>query len=590
MAGIFDLIEALAGRPDPTAQLYARLGQSPGGPGSPAGPQPLAPPPGAPAAGPGGPAGPAPGPGGPAAAPGPPGAPGGPGAGPAGPQQPPQPQAYQSPPDLVALNAKLAGGPQQQQQQPPAPDLMQLYAQMAQRQQANEMFNRGLGGLTAAFSPLSQRASLEHEWDNMTADPGSVFSNIMKIQEYGQQQQQYQALQRAAPDLAKQLRMTTDEITAAGPQALQTAMQMNMPTEATRNYLQARNMMRQQGLNDDQINQIMPPETMALAGISDPNYRQYILERGRAMQGAGGPPVGAPPRPSPMTASAPISPSAPGGAGQGSQASPIQPTVGSAPGAPTAAPGGPVTAQPGAPPQSGLANPATAAGAAPNAATDDYPTWLAKKNAQVASIGEIAKDRTQAKIALPGVSDQLDKTDQLIDRIANNPALGDVVGTAYPTTGTLASKFRTGAQLDAATDIDTLNKMVFSEGFKTGGGSRKTQQELNTLQGALGQGVQATYLPRDEYVKRLRLLQDQTRTTRANSYGEAGDFSAMPSQLNGYVDPMYRPGGALAVSNAPALKQLTPGQLTSIRARIAQEGSQGITSQLKQNGYDTAGL
>jgi len=152
---LFDLIEAGLGRPDPTAQMMARFGQAPGQPGSPAGPQPLAPPPpvaAGPAAGPGGPAGP------PAPTAGPPGAP--------GPQQPPPgPQAYQSPPDLLALNAKLAQGPQPQ---PPPPDLMQLYGQMAQRQQANEMFNRGLGGLTAAFSPLSQRASLEHEWDTRT--------------------------------------------------------------------------------------------------------------------------------------------------------------------------------------------------------------------------------------------------------------------------------------------------------------------------------------------------------------------------------------------------------------------------------------
>ena len=587
MAGIFDLIEALAGRPDPTAELYARLGQAPGAPGNAAGPQPLAAGPQAGTTGPAGPPGPAPGPGGPAAAPGPPGDPGGPGAGPAGPQQPPLPQAYQSPPDLVALNAKLAGGPQQQQQ-PQQPDWMQLYAQMAQRQQANEMFNRGLGGLTAAFSPLSQRASLAHEWDNMTADPGSVFSNIMKIQEYGQQQQQYQALQRAAPDLAKQLGMTPDEIIAGGPQALQSAFAAQAPTEAMRNYNQARNAMRQQGLSDAQINQIMPPETVALAGISDPNYRQYILERGRAMQGAGGPPVGAP---SPMTTSAPISPPAPGGAGHGPQASPIQPMVAPAPGAPTAAPGSSVTAPPPlAPPQSGLANPASAAGAAPNAATMDYPTWQATKNAQMATIAAIAKDRTDARIGLPAVSDQLNKTDQLVDRIVNNPALGNVVNTAYPTTGVFASKFRSPQDLDAATDIDTLNKMVFSEGFKTGGGSRKTQQELNTLQGALGQGVQATYLPKDEYIKRLRLLQDQIRTTRANAYGETGDFSSMPTQLNGYVDPVYRQGGSLEVANAPKLQPLTPAEQQTLAAAPNQAVRDALISHAKQAGKDTTGL
>jgi hypothetical protein len=185
---LFDLIEAGLGRPDPTAQMMAKLGQAPGQPGSPAGPQPLAPPPpaAAPGAAPpvappgGGPAPPPPGAGPPGGAGGPPG-PGGP------PQQqqqqaPPTPQAYQSPPDL-----------------------MQMYAQLSQRQQANEQFNRGLAGVTAAFSPMSQRNSVAHEWDNMTQDPGSLFSNMMALQNNQYQQQQRQQLAAAAPGLAKQL-------------------------------------------------------------------------------------------------------------------------------------------------------------------------------------------------------------------------------------------------------------------------------------------------------------------------------------------------------------------------------------------------
>jgi hypothetical protein len=82
---------------------------------------------------------------------------------------------------------------------------MQLYSQVLQRSQANEMFNRGLGGLTAAFSPLSQRASLMHEWDNMGADPNALMNSVMSIQNYNYQQQQRQALAAAAPGLAKQL-------------------------------------------------------------------------------------------------------------------------------------------------------------------------------------------------------------------------------------------------------------------------------------------------------------------------------------------------------------------------------------------------
>jgi hypothetical protein len=184
---LFDLIEGAMGRPDPTVQMMAKFGQAPGQPGSAAGPQPLAPPPSGAAPG-AAPPGAAPG-GGPAPQP-PPGAgpPGGAGGPPGGPQQqqqqqaPPQPQAYTSPPDL-----------------------MQMYAAVAQRTQANEQFNRGLAGITAAFSPLSQRNSIMHEWDNMTQDPGSLFSNIMALQNNQYQQQQRQQLAAAAPALAKQL-------------------------------------------------------------------------------------------------------------------------------------------------------------------------------------------------------------------------------------------------------------------------------------------------------------------------------------------------------------------------------------------------
>ena len=197
---LFDLIEAGLGRPDPTAQMMARLGQAPGQPGSPAGPQPLAPPPAAPGAPPGAPPGGGPAPPPPSGAGPPAGPPGGP---PGGPQQqqqqqqaPPQPQAYQSPPDL-----------------------MQMYAAVAQRSQANEQFNRGLAGLTAAFSPMSQRNSIAHEWDNMTQDPGALFSNIMALQNNQYQQQQRQALAAAAPGLAKQLNVdlpTAQAIIASG--------------------------------------------------------------------------------------------------------------------------------------------------------------------------------------------------------------------------------------------------------------------------------------------------------------------------------------------------------------------------------------
>jgi hypothetical protein len=165
MAGLFDLIQSAMGHPDPAMAIQARLGQAPGMPGGP-GPQPLVgPPPPGPPAGPDGS----------------PGASGGPAA-PAQQQQQqqaqPQPQAYQTPPDLG-----------------------QMLVQLTQRQQANEQFNRGLAGLTAAFSPMSQRNSIAHEFDNMTGDPGGLMGNLMRLQQYNIEQQQRQQLMQSLPGM-----------------------------------------------------------------------------------------------------------------------------------------------------------------------------------------------------------------------------------------------------------------------------------------------------------------------------------------------------------------------------------------------------
>jgi hypothetical protein len=176
---ILDLIQSAMGHPDPAMAIQARLGQGPGMPGGP-GPQPLAGPP--PAGGPAGPGGPPgasggpPSPGGPSLPGGAPGAaPGGP---PGGPPPPPQPQAYQTPPDLG-----------------------QMFVQLMQRQQSNEMFNRGLAGMTAAFSPMSQRNSIEHEFDNMSGDAGSTMASLMKLQQYNIEQQQMAAYRQAVPGM-----------------------------------------------------------------------------------------------------------------------------------------------------------------------------------------------------------------------------------------------------------------------------------------------------------------------------------------------------------------------------------------------------
>ena len=204
---LFDLIQTAMGRPDPRMQLAAALNQAPGQSGSNTGPIPGAPP--APGAGAGGPSNPAGG--------GPPAAAGGAPQTPQQPPQPPQPQAYQSPPDLA-----------------------QAYLQLAGRAQAEQQFNNGIAGMVASLYPGRTSGALVSALRGNVQDPSETFGTLMKLQMFNQQAQQLQAFQRAVPDIAKQLNMTPDEVLAAGPDAVHTALTANLPPEAMRNWTYAK--------------------------------------------------------------------------------------------------------------------------------------------------------------------------------------------------------------------------------------------------------------------------------------------------------------------------------------------------------------
>jgi hypothetical protein len=167
--GPFDVLQTLFGRPPAEAQLATALGQGPGQPGSPQGPQPLA-----------GQNGPPGGPAGPGGSPDPSG-------GPAAPQQqqqqqaPPQPQAYTSPPDLA-----------------------QAYLALSQQNQAREGFWSGLSGVAAALHPgRVTPAMMKAIAGPQGQDAGSLFSNLVQLQQYQQQNQALQAYRQGVPAMVK---------------------------------------------------------------------------------------------------------------------------------------------------------------------------------------------------------------------------------------------------------------------------------------------------------------------------------------------------------------------------------------------------
>ena len=174
MPGLFDLLTAAAGHPNPAMQIQAALGQRPGQPGSAEGPQPLA----GPSAGPAGPGGPPGASGGPPS----PGGPQPPGGPPGGAPPPPQPQAYQTPPDLG-----------------------QMFVQLMQHQQANEQFNRGMGMLAAGFAQPRDRATMIDAMQGQSGDAGSTMSTLMRLQQYNIQQQRYQDVLGSIPGMADKM-------------------------------------------------------------------------------------------------------------------------------------------------------------------------------------------------------------------------------------------------------------------------------------------------------------------------------------------------------------------------------------------------
>jgi hypothetical protein len=80
-----------------------------------------------------------------------------------------------------------------------------MYMQMAQRSQANETFNRGAGLLAASMYPGRRPDLIMNAMTGATQDPNAIMRTMMGIQQFQQQQNQYQQIQAAAPGLAKQL-------------------------------------------------------------------------------------------------------------------------------------------------------------------------------------------------------------------------------------------------------------------------------------------------------------------------------------------------------------------------------------------------
>lgn len=81
-------------------------------------------------------------------------------------------------------------------------DLGQMYLAMVQRQQASNQFNQGLGLFAASAYPGRRPDIIMNAMRGMNQqDPAETFGNLMKLQMFGQQQQNLQAMRANIPDM-----------------------------------------------------------------------------------------------------------------------------------------------------------------------------------------------------------------------------------------------------------------------------------------------------------------------------------------------------------------------------------------------------
>jgi hypothetical protein len=168
-----------------------------------------------------------------------------------------------------------------------------LLMNLQQRNEADQGLNQSLGMGFAAFAQPRDREMVSKMFNVNQTDPNAIGQTLMTLnsQQGGVDRKNALGQLITGPQgalIAQQLNISQEELKArylADPQGVGTMIaNFTAPTEATKNYNQARAQMKAQGMSDEQINAVMPPEMLALGGISNPDYREFVLARTRAIQ------------------------------------------------------------------------------------------------------------------------------------------------------------------------------------------------------------------------------------------------------------------------------------------------------------------
>ena len=203
-----------------------------------------------------------------------------------------------APQDPTAAMAQIAGTlpPSQEPNAVKTPQsLGSMMIALQRRDEASAGLQQSIGlGLSAFARPENRERVFRSFAPQAPGNPVQLGQALMNMASQQQGQDRVNALgqqimdPQQGPALAQKLNIGWDELKAryqANPAEVGTMVaSFSAPTEATKNYNQARAQMKAQGMTDEQINAIMPPEMLALGGVSDPGYREFVLARTRAIQ------------------------------------------------------------------------------------------------------------------------------------------------------------------------------------------------------------------------------------------------------------------------------------------------------------------
>jgi hypothetical protein len=193
------------------------------------------------------------------------------------PGSPPTPMAYQSSPDLAASNQTLAN----------PPNLMSLYMQLAQRQQASDQINRGFAIIAANHSAPGMRNAIMQDAMAGSGNANEMFGNLMSIYSQQRQMEVMQQELQSAPDIAAKIGMPVGfvqgEIMAGRGSDL---MRGFMPTEEMRNVQWEHDQFIKSGGTEEDWKQNYLPYiiTKNMAGGNNPDMQAYRSAKIAAQQ------------------------------------------------------------------------------------------------------------------------------------------------------------------------------------------------------------------------------------------------------------------------------------------------------------------